>query len=194
MSPESETTALYSKHTLDAKRSQIRLLILHPGDWKDQISCDFQVVSLDDQPTYVALSYVWGQDDPHNVADIGGCCIPIRPNLFKALRRLRAHAAGEDCTIWVDAVCINQTSMDERSSQVSMMGQIYSLCAGVSLWFGELEFAQEIWPNCPVRESPERCYSIEHADQPPETSEGMCTVLPKSNDEYSLLSRNREDH
>jgi hypothetical protein len=177
MSLESEAAALYSRHPLDNKRSQIRLLVLHPGDWHDRISCDFQVVSLDDRPTYAALSYVWGQDDPDNVADIGGCSMPIRPNLFNALRRLRAHAAGKDTTIWVDAVCINQTSMEERSSQVAMMGQIYSLCAGVSLWFGELEFAREIWPGCPVETEPGRCYTINHAEDPPE-SEGACTVLP----------------
>jgi hypothetical protein len=189
MALDSETTALYSKHLLDVERDQIRLLVLHPGDWEDQICCDFEVVSLKDRPKYAALSYVWGQDDPDNIAHIGGHCIPIRPNLFKALRRLRAHAAGEDSTIWVDAVCINQTSMEERSSQVAMMGQIYSLCTGVSLWFGELEIAPDLWPGCPVGTNPGRCYTVDHAEQQPESKEGECTVSPTFSNEHSSGSR-----
>jgi hypothetical protein len=175
MSSDSEAAALYSKYPLDHELNQIRLLVLHPGDWDDQISSDFKIVSLDDRPIYTALSYVWGRDDPDKIANIGGCCMPIRPNLFTALRRLRAHAAGKDSTIWVDAVCINQTSIGERNSQVAMMGKIYSSCASVLVWFGELEFAQEAWPDCPTDAKPGRCYTIDHAEEPLESKKGACT-------------------
>lgn len=173
MALEIQPTALYLEYPLDDAHSQIRLLIVRPGDWEDQISCDFEVVSLDDGPVYTALSYVWGRDDLDHIVSIGGCRIPIRPNLFAALRRLRAHSMGKDSIIWVDAVCINQTSIQERSSQVAMMGRIYSSCANVSVWFGELEFASEIWPDVPINTNPGRCYTVVPAEKQAESKEGM---------------------
>lgn len=38
--------------------------------------------------------------------------------------------------VWVDAICINQTSLTERADQVNKMGQIYSQCSQVVLWLG----------------------------------------------------------
>jgi hypothetical protein len=178
MQCSNEVTTLYHKYPLDHTRVQIRLLILHPGKWEDQISGDFKVVSLREQPAYSALSYVWGQEEPDSLANIGSCRIPIRPNLFTALRRLRAHAAGQDNTIWIDALCIDQANIDERNSQVAMMGQIYSLCTGASVWLGEMEFAPEIWPECSIDINPGRCYTVEHGQRRLEDEVGKCTLGP----------------
>ncbi|KAF2703516.1 hypothetical protein K504DRAFT_495621 [Pleomassaria siparia CBS 279.74] len=172
-----EAAALYRNYPLDHERSQIRLLIVHPGEWEDDISCDFKIVSLDHHPTYAALSYAWGREEPDSLAKIGACLVPIRPSLFAALRRLRAHAAGKDETIWVDALCINQASIDERNSQVAMMGQIYSLCTSVSVWLGELEFAPEICPGSPIEANPGRCYTIDHGGECPSSREGIHAIM-----------------
>jgi hypothetical protein len=163
---------------------EIRLLILHPGKWENPISCDFKVVSLMDQPVYSALSYVWGQEEPDYIANIGSYPIPIRQNLFAALRRLRAHAAGKDYTVWIDALCIDQANTDERNSQVAMMGQIYSVCTSTLVWFGEMEFAPEIWPGCPIDANPGRCYTVEHGKRRLEDEVGKCTIWAMSNHEY----------
>ena len=46
---------------LDCKKREIRLIRLHAAaDIKSQISCDVTTVSLNDNPVYEALSYVWG--------------------------------------------------------------------------------------------------------------------------------------
>lgn len=37
---------------------------------------------------------------------------------------------------WVDAICINQSDLDERSRQVRIMPDIYSKAAGVIVWLG----------------------------------------------------------
>jgi hypothetical protein len=41
-----------------------------------------------------------------------------------------------DLTLWVDAVCINQSDLPEKSQQVAVMGQIYRKCAQVQIWLG----------------------------------------------------------
>jgi hypothetical protein len=38
--------------------------------------------------------------------------------------------------LWIDAICINQKDMDEKSTQVSMMGRIYSQTQKVIIWLG----------------------------------------------------------
>ncbi|KAF2839215.1 hypothetical protein M501DRAFT_992187 [Patellaria atrata CBS 101060] len=41
--------------------------------------------------------------------------------------------------LWVDAVCIDRTNEDERSSHVTMMGDIYEMANTVNLYLGEGE-------------------------------------------------------
>ena len=48
--------------------------------------------------------------------------------------------------IWADAVCINQNDLDERSSQVSIMGDIYSSAKVCQIWLGTVEEIKD-WPD-----------------------------------------------
>ncbi|KAH7133692.1 heterokaryon incompatibility protein-domain-containing protein [Dactylonectria macrodidyma] len=63
--------------------------------------------------------------------------LPITLSCDRALRSLRK----KDCkvTVWVDAICINQWSSSERSHQVSLMHQIYSMADIVHVYVGEAE-------------------------------------------------------
>jgi hypothetical protein len=45
---------------LDPERNEIRTVTLQPGNWDDEILCLLKTVSLDDDPEYSTLSYVWG--------------------------------------------------------------------------------------------------------------------------------------
>ena len=38
--------------------------------------------------------------------------------------------------IWIDALCIDQASVEEKSSQVTLMGEIYELASVVLIWLG----------------------------------------------------------
>ncbi|KAK4451031.1 heterokaryon incompatibility protein-domain-containing protein [Podospora aff. communis PSN243] len=101
---------------------------------------------------YEALSYVWGTTDPDNLEEVEvlhedpqtstslnrqvtAGTIQIRPNLAAALRELRTPASPR--TLWADSICINQLDLDERSAQVSLMGDIYKLAERVIVWLGE---------------------------------------------------------
>lgn len=39
--------------------------------------------------------------------------------------------------MWIDAICINQEDLGERSSQVSFMTNIYAAAARVVVWLGK---------------------------------------------------------
>ena len=47
---------------LDPGRNEIRTITLQPGNWDDEILCSLKTVSLDDDPKYSTLSYVWGDE------------------------------------------------------------------------------------------------------------------------------------
>ncbi|CAK1356397.1 unnamed protein product [Cercospora beticola] len=90
-------------------------------------------------PAYEALSYAWGEVerthiahvmDPGTMQVLGS--LSITRSLDVALRNLRT--VDVERTIWVDAICINQEDLHERSIQVRRMGEIYKYAARVVVW------------------------------------------------------------
>ena len=60
----------------------------------------------------------------------------IRKNPAIALHRLRK---SDSCrTMWIDALCIDQTSMEERNHQVRAMSKIYTQAARVVIWHSDI--------------------------------------------------------
>lgn len=51
------------------------------------------------------------------------------------MRQLRQEL--ETLEIWIDSICINQNDVDERTSQVGIMREIYAKCTEVIIWLGE---------------------------------------------------------
>ncbi|KAH8634294.1 hypothetical protein IG631_09694 [Alternaria alternata] len=43
----------------------------------------------------------------------------------------------EQESLWIDAICIDQSRVEERNHQVAMMGKIYSLARKVLVWLGQ---------------------------------------------------------
>ncbi|KAK4450470.1 heterokaryon incompatibility protein-domain-containing protein [Podospora aff. communis PSN243] len=98
------------------------------------------------EPSYEALSYAWG--DPNNTEGVAvwleekkeashhGSIQITRP-LAVALRHLRYESEAR--TMWIDALCINQQDLVERSNQVARMRDIYRLAVRVVVWLGPAE-------------------------------------------------------
>jgi len=59
----------------------------------------------------------------------------VTANCHAALKHLRLPSRTR--TIWVDAICIDQSSMSERNEQVKLMGDIYKLANKVFIWLGQ---------------------------------------------------------
>ncbi|KAI0385123.1 HET-domain-containing protein [Hypomontagnella monticulosa] len=126
---------------LDSKTREIRVLTLLPGAFEEPIQVSISKQSLNANHLYNALSYVWGDPNsarnPGNIIQIDGHDFPVTTNLLTALRHLRLYAGATPITLWIDAVCINQTDVDERTQQVSMMRDIYASADRVFIWLGE---------------------------------------------------------
>lgn len=121
----------------------IRLLILLPGKFGDTIQCCLFPFELSKAIPYEALSYCWGVSKPSVSIVCNGQPFEVRPNLGAALQRLRYSNIGASPRIWlaralwIDAVCINQVDLGERSQQVSFMADIYRQARKTLIWLGE---------------------------------------------------------
>jgi len=101
------------------------------------------VISLLDNPSFAALSYVWGDQNITNEIQVNKTPVPVTTNLATALKFVKGHWQAEfpnsnasSFRLWVDAICINQSDLDERSSQVSLMGRIFRSAKIVFSWLG----------------------------------------------------------
>lgn len=132
-------TEPYQYKTLDETAQEIRLLTLHPGDRNSpiHISLDITPFTQDFTPTFEALSYAWGSPlNPTRVLvhDSGFKTLSITRNLGEALPYLRY--ADKPRVLWIDAICVNQADLGERSQQVKRMADIFSQALRVIAWLG----------------------------------------------------------
>jgi len=106
---------------LSVAEKQIRVVTVYPGHLGQMIRCGFQTVSLNDEPDYEALSYVWGLEQHRLYIELNLTQTSVTRNLHAALNRLR-HP-DEPRRLWVDAICINQADNEERGQQVALMSE-----------------------------------------------------------------------
>ncbi|KAK3066781.1 hypothetical protein LTR53_016721 [Teratosphaeriaceae sp. CCFEE 6253] len=133
---------------LDASKRQIRLVrpnLITGFDCDAQClveACELRVFSLDDKPQYKALSYHWGRNEAICPILLNDERFYVRPNLHAVLQLLREEQERDlldpDRCMWifVDAICIDQRDLDERSSQVGLMGDVYRGATEVIAWLG----------------------------------------------------------
>lgn len=125
----------YQYSPLPSTDKTIRLLCIPPADHiSDPLVCEMRQARLIDKPEYAALSYTWGAPvfDHHVICD--GRRLAITAHLDAALRRFRTTTWW---TLWVDALCIDQTNIPERNYQVSIMKHIYSQALQTFVYLGE---------------------------------------------------------
>jgi hypothetical protein len=66
---------------------------------------------------------------------VNGCEVQVTTNLHDALYELRKREEVAQ-SLWVDALCINQSNAVEKGHQVQRMGSIYSSANQVIAWLG----------------------------------------------------------
>ncbi|KAJ3577826.1 hypothetical protein NPX13_g2737 [Xylaria arbuscula] len=74
-------------------------------------------------PEYEALSYCWGSSELTKEIIVNGCRFPVTKAAFDLL--LARRSVFKDRALWIDAICINQQDMKEKSEQVQLMSDIY---------------------------------------------------------------------
>ncbi|KAH8657170.1 heterokaryon incompatibility protein-domain-containing protein [Tricladium varicosporioides] len=114
----------------------IRIAILEPAsDFSTPLHCSLLDVSLDSRPQYEAISYVWGDPTDQTTIFINNLPSKITRSLEIFLRYIRLP--NQPRRIWADAVCIDQTNVQERNEQVKLMKEVYSYCERDLIWLGE---------------------------------------------------------
>ncbi|KAK4209667.1 heterokaryon incompatibility protein-domain-containing protein [Rhypophila decipiens] len=85
--------------------------------------------------------------------EIDGCLACVRENLYDFLRYrhqllFQYEFAGrnyDDCyrpwirPVWIDALCINEEDLDERTLQVGLMHMVFNCADGVLAWLGKMD-------------------------------------------------------
>lgn len=114
---------------------------------------------------FTALSYFWGEGEPIHEITVESYLTPekklehlseeeittiafrksktwsphgtvyVRSNLFVALKRFRRKR--KRVKMWIDALCIDQSDMIERSEQVKKMHELYLHADNVCIWLGD---------------------------------------------------------
>ncbi|KAF2994221.1 hypothetical protein E8E14_002358 [Neopestalotiopsis sp. 37M] len=132
--------------------NQIRLLSVTASDSAPHaIVLDLHQVALEGAK-YTALSYTWGRPEPLRLdpsfdegrtyeLQCGGGFVSVRQSLFDFLQQAKAFDHPLPL-LWIDALCINQEDLDERSKQVSLMSKIYTSAQHVWVWLGARDFTK----------------------------------------------------
>lgn len=128
---------------LDFAHFETRFFHLESGD--GEINGELVHHTLLEPPTYIALSYCWGDPGDTVPIHVGGRRIDITKNLEAALRELRR--SGE-AVLWCDALCINQADSFERSQLVLRMGRVYSAAQRVVAWLGPASSDSSLAMSC----------------------------------------------
>ncbi|PMD41340.1 hypothetical protein L207DRAFT_425884, partial [Hyaloscypha variabilis F] len=135
--PSPSSKPLYQPLSLVNRETRvIRILPEMEPDWGcsffEPIRCSLEVISLDLNPRYHALSYTWQDEtlgdsftyEPWPDEDIK---VPIDDS---------KSVFTFDIPIWIDALCINQSNISERNQQVPHMYSIYQNAELVHVWLG----------------------------------------------------------
>ena len=114
--------------------AQIRLIQVAPVGSNTEIRCTISSWDITNAPAYIAISYVWGSNTKdRNISLYGDGKLkrpmPVSHNCWYALwqaQNVRQETPDAYlCYYWIDAVCINQSDLQEKASQVHIMGDIF---------------------------------------------------------------------
>jgi hypothetical protein len=128
-----EAGSAYSYTRLREPR-EIRLLKLFPAPPAEPLQGDLLQYPLEDAPPYQAVSYTWGDPKAIRLIWINGNRLGLTENAHGALHRLRSLTNEQ--LFWIDSICIDQSSLDEKNQQINLMADIYRTASGVTAWLG----------------------------------------------------------
>ena len=106
----------------DLECNLLQINLAHPGLSGDKVRMYPRLAKL----RFEAISYCWGSRavEKEHYSTCDGKRISITGNTATILRRLRLST--DTRRVWMDSVCIDQSSISERSQQVTLMGHIFS--------------------------------------------------------------------
>jgi hypothetical protein len=104
---------------------------------QEAMLCELRVFSLSHAPKYFALSYCRQPEDDAVIIEVRGSLegsFPVSCDLESATRALCEFRPSD--WFWIDAMCINQLSNNEKNDQVPRMREIYEMAHAGMIWLG----------------------------------------------------------
>lgn len=129
---------LHFKHDpLPAPSEYIRLLEVTQASLGQQAVTYLSTWPTSRHPPYHAVSYTWGPPEPLRTITVNDQHFQIRTNCEYVLQQIVHSQAGR--FYWIDAICIDQTNINEKNHQVALMSKIYQNAEHVLACIGEHE-------------------------------------------------------
>jgi hypothetical protein len=131
----------YQYQPLKSRRSIRAFTVLPSRDSNAPVQGVLSEVSLDSNPSFEALSYVWGSPELRHEVTIftqstdgtkGTSHLQVTPNCLSALQALRFRLRARK--LWIDAICIDQASIAEKGQQLPLIAEIYGGAKRVLVW------------------------------------------------------------
>ncbi|KAI4681395.1 uncharacterized protein J4E84_007631 [Alternaria hordeiaustralica] len=122
---------------LPLSRGKIRVLEVAPASFGEPVECTMKRISLldDPVPAYETISYCWGAPRDPSTIELNGHLTKVPASSEAAVRRMRL--SDRPRVLWIDAICIDQSSTTERSAQVALMATVYSNAQHNLVYLGE---------------------------------------------------------
>jgi hypothetical protein len=123
---------------IELEKHEIRLLTIQPSaNFDEEISCTLSKAFMRDGLRFTALSYVWGDPKVTEPITVNGKRVQVTTNLASALRHIRHTGVQEVLdAFWVDAICIDQKNLKEKTHHVQLMSELYRNATLVISWLG----------------------------------------------------------
>ncbi|KAF7188025.1 Heterokaryon incompatibility protein 6, OR allele [Pseudocercospora fuligena] len=154
------------RHVL-LKNRQECIRLLKASEAEDEPSFLVSQSSIDEAPEYPAISYTWGDPKDLCVIHLDGKTLTVRGNTLYALQQVTRQFPGSHISI--DAICINQSDIAEKSAQVNMMGLIYEKASQVVSCIGPADASnQSLGPlvKAVSKEIPHLLHTARHVGKP----------------------------
>lgn len=138
----------YPFSSMSALAPKIRLVFVRPPENPGQyLSLNMLEYELATVPKYATISYTWGRpapefpeswDDAKSTLPVllNGSEFRVQHNLHCLLQQLAYDDQFQKIPYWIDAVCINQNDLAEKSLVVPSMTKIYKGGHRNIVWLG----------------------------------------------------------
>ena len=134
---------IFTYQTLEDSSLNFRLFILKPLENASTpaipLHGEMIHIKLEDEekPQYETVSYFWGNPARCSLIIVDEKALRVPENTERTLRKLAN--TDRQRVLWIDAVCINQDDVEERSCQVAIMSIIYESSTGNMIDLGDAD-------------------------------------------------------
>ena len=135
--------AKFVYNALTDPKSSLRLLKVLPERADDGHVQVYLWEDADGAAPYKCLSYTWGDQSQTYPIRLNGQVMQVGRNLHEFLEAAASLYVGE--TLWIDALCIDQSDDVDKSLQVQRMGEIFKNATDVLVWLGKHDRIEQLF-------------------------------------------------